>query len=152
MEIFKINSNNLSGVTPASLAQAVVTLKKVDLRYDSLTPPQCQVLMNTIKNADVKTLEILIVGGNNLSQVSSVSLAEAVLTLREVKLSSPTSGGRPRHTKQEVRPGQCQVLANSIISRQGGKLEKLVVPLLMKIVVGLDVWQQIKQMITLEWV
>ena len=88
MQVFDITFNSLAEVSPVSLAEAVVTMKEVHLQNTQLTPEQSQRLVDAIRYAEVKTLQVLNLQENNLEHVVPASLADMAVTLTRLNLGS----------------------------------------------------------------
>ena len=86
LENLHIAENDLQEVAPDSLAEAVVSLKFVSLQDTNLFPEHCQRLIDVIRTDKEKTLENLDIGKNDLKEVASDSLAEAVVSLKTASL------------------------------------------------------------------
>jgi len=130
----------LETVPPDMLAGALVTLEFVALGEWSLTSDQSQHLMEAIRSAKVKKMEILFLGrGMDLRDVDPVCLAEAVVSIQTVDLGLETY----------VTTEQCLVLANTIIATEERRLEMLYTPSVFRSVVDEEIRERVRQVIGL---
>ena len=115
LALLKLVNVDMSAVAAGNLVKALVKIKEVQIRgrhrllnanVNCLTTLQCQELLDSIRTLEKKQrkLQVLDIALNTLSQVSSDSLAEAVVTLRNVDLGQTNLTGK-----------QCQLLMETCL-------------------------------------